>query len=356
MKNIKLKRNKKHKASSAGRITNETIAEHRERILAGGRKFKYPIQYTKHKLIINTMIISVASVILLLVGGWFLMYPMQNTSAIAYRITRIAMLPVGNVDGEPVRYSDYLVQYRASEYYLNKYGEVKVNSKDWYVQLDDIKYRSMNLAQQAAYARKLARTYNITVSRKDVNDFIGQERTTVNGRVSQETYDASIRMLYGESADDYRLIVENGLLKNKVSFAMDNLAKQQADRALALLKTNGDFAKTIGLINKKSSDNSKVSAGNSGSVNVSSKFNGLRVSDVSKIPVGGLSNIIKSTNDDGYYIAKVVAKTEKKITFEYIHIPLTAFKEQFEKLKKDGKVSEYISIPKNNQSSVVTGQ
>ena len=57
MKNIKLKRNKKQKASSAGRITNETIAEHRERILAGGRKFKYPIQYNKHKLIINTMII-----------------------------------------------------------------------------------------------------------------------------------------------------------------------------------------------------------------------------------------------------------------------------------------------------------
>ena len=119
MKKIKLKRSKKQPAPAASRITNETIAEHREQILAGGRRFKYPIQYTKHKLIINTVLISMASIILLLVGCWAVMYPMQNTSTIAYRISRIAMLPVGSVDGEPVRYSDYLVQYRASEYYLN---------------------------------------------------------------------------------------------------------------------------------------------------------------------------------------------------------------------------------------------
>ena len=54
MKKIKLKRSKKQPAPAASRITNETIAEHREQILAGGRRFKYPIQYTKHKLIINT--------------------------------------------------------------------------------------------------------------------------------------------------------------------------------------------------------------------------------------------------------------------------------------------------------------
>ena len=158
-----------------------------------------------------------------------------------------------------------------------------------------------------------------------------------------------IRMLYGESADDYRLIVENGLLKNKVAFAMDATAKDQADKALSLLKSNGDFAKTVETINKQSTE-SKLSAGNSGSVDISSKFNGLRVSDISKTPVGGLSGITRSTNDDGYYIVKVVAKTDKKITFEYIHIPLTAFKSQFEQLKKSGKISEYITIPDNSQT------
>ena len=44
---------------SASRITNETVAEHREKVLAGGRKFKYPLQYQRHKLIVNTLIIGI---------------------------------------------------------------------------------------------------------------------------------------------------------------------------------------------------------------------------------------------------------------------------------------------------------
>jgi hypothetical protein len=31
------------------RITNETVAEHREKVLAGGRKFKYPVGTFVHK-------------------------------------------------------------------------------------------------------------------------------------------------------------------------------------------------------------------------------------------------------------------------------------------------------------------
>ena len=348
MKKIILKR-KKQTESVAHRITNETVAEHREQILAGGRKFKYPIQYSKHKLVINAVLVALASIVLLLVGGWVLMYPMQNTSIIAYRIARISMLPVGVVDGEQVRYSDYLIQYRASEYYLNKYGEVKSNSKDWSVQLDDIKYRSMNLAQQTAYARKLAKQYSVSVTAADIDTFIDQERTTVNGRVSQETYDASIRMLYGESAEDYRLIVENSLLKNKVAFAVDDAAKNQADKALSSLRSSGDFGKAVDVANAMSGG--KASAGRSGEVDLSGKFNGLRVSDVASVKVGGLSGVTASTNDDGYYIVKVTNKSDKKIAFDYIHVPLTAFKAQFEKLKSDGKIQEYISIPKSQQTT-----
>ena len=39
------------------RITNDTVAEHREKVLAGGRKLKYPLQYTKRKLVRNTILI-----------------------------------------------------------------------------------------------------------------------------------------------------------------------------------------------------------------------------------------------------------------------------------------------------------
>ena len=47
-------RRQKPEEEKPSRITNETVAEHREQILAGGRKFKYPVQYAKHKLVLNS--------------------------------------------------------------------------------------------------------------------------------------------------------------------------------------------------------------------------------------------------------------------------------------------------------------
>ena len=49
---------------------DETVAEHRERILAGGRKFKYPVQYARHRLVINAILVTLAALVLLAVIGW----------------------------------------------------------------------------------------------------------------------------------------------------------------------------------------------------------------------------------------------------------------------------------------------
>ena len=115
-KKLSISHLKRKKEQAPTRITNETVAEHRERILAGGRKFKYPIQYARHKLVINAILVSVAVAVLLIVIGWWQLYPMQNSSAFMYRLTRVIPVPVAIVDGEHVPYRDYLVQYRGSEY------------------------------------------------------------------------------------------------------------------------------------------------------------------------------------------------------------------------------------------------
>ena len=51
MKKITLRniavRKKKAEPEVPSRITNDTVAKHREQILAGGRRFKYPVQYIK---------------------------------------------------------------------------------------------------------------------------------------------------------------------------------------------------------------------------------------------------------------------------------------------------------------------
>jgi hypothetical protein len=342
MKKLTIKR-RKQAPEAPTRITNETVAEHRERILAGGRKFKYPIQYARHKLVINAILVTLAAVLLLAVIGWWQLYPMQNASAFMYRLTRIIPVPVAVVNGEQVPYRDYLVQYRGSEYYLSKYGEVKLDSKDGRTQLDYIKRQSLDKAEQVAYARQIARSRSISVSEADVNSFIDQERNTANGRVSQETYDASIRMLYDESVSDYRLTVRNGILKNKVAFAIDQDASAQVTKATELLKSNNnDFAKTAESL--ASMKGGKVTAGQSGMIDTTSKYGGLRVSDVAKIKKGETSGALKSTTDDGYYFVTVVDKSDTQVNFSYLHIPLTTFADNFAKLKSDGEIKEYISV------------
>lgn len=340
---IKQLRRKQQKPVAPSRITNETVAEHREQILAGGRKFKYPIQYARHKLVINAIIVVVVALVLLLILGWWQLYPMQNSSAFMYRLTRIIPVPVATINNEPVPYRDYLVQYRSSEYYLDKYGEIKLGTADGRRQLDYIKRQSLDKAEQTAYARQLARQHNIMVNPADVDSFIDQERNTANGRVSQETYDASIQMLYDQTTNDYRLSVANGILKNKVAFAVDSDASAQVKQAESLIAAaNGDFAKVTEQM--ASSKGGKVSAGQSGMIDKTSKYGGLRVSEVAKGEKGAFLGTLKSTTDDGYYIVKLLDKTDTQVNFAFIHIPLTKFSADFSKLKSSGKIQEYIAV------------
>ena len=341
----KLPKRLRPKADEAApsRITNETVAEHRERILAGGRKFKYPVQYARHKLVFNALLVTVAAAALLVLIGWWQLYLVQNSSSFMYRITRILPVPAAVVSGEQVPYRDYLVQYRGSEYYLEKYGEIKLNTDDGKRQLDYIKRQSLDKAEQVAYARQLARQHHIVASEKDVDEFIDKERNTANGRVSLETYNASIKMLYDQTTDDYRLSVANGILKTKVAFVVDTNATKQVETALKLsTASSGDFAKVAGEM--AGSKGAVTVAGQSGMVDVTSKYGGLRVGEVAKLSIGQMSGVLRSTTDDGYYIVKLLNKTDSQVDFTYIHIPLAKFNEDFAALKKNGKVHEFIKL------------
>ena len=348
MKKLPIKKLRRQKnvdeTAPSSRITNETVAEHRERILAGGRKFKYPIQYARHRLVINALLVTFVSLVLLVALGWWQLYIAQNSSTFLYRVTRILPVPVAMVNGEQVRFSDYLVQYRGSEYYLNKYGEIKFNTADGKRQLDYIKRESMNKAIADAYARQIAQQKDLTVSGKDVDAVIDQQRNTANGRISQETYDASSMMIYGWSPSDYRLAVEHSILRSRVAFAIDDNASKQVEQVSTIIKQQPDvdFAKVAEQM--ATSAGGKVIAGQSGLVNNVSTFGGLQVSEVAKLEQGKVSGVIKSSTDDGYYFVRVLNKNDTQVNFAYLHVPLTKFNNDLAQLKKNDKITEYIKI------------
>lgn len=344
MKKLPFRKRKEAKKVIPTRITNETVAEHRERILAGGRRFKYPMQYARHRLVFNTILVAVAAVVLIGILGWWQLYPAQNTSSFFYRVTRVLPLPVASVDGEAVRYSDYLMYYSSSAHYLQQSEQVNLGSKDGKRQLDYYKRQTMDNVEADAYAQKLARSLHISVSQDRVNKVIDDDRNTANGRISQETYDASALSILGWSVDEYRQAAERKLLRQDVSYAIDTEAKNKAAKAATLLQAkDADLSQVAAALGGEG--NGKVTAGVSGLVPRTNRDGGLSTAAV-KLEKGQVSPAIKTTTGDGYYFVKVLDKTDTQINYAYIRIPLTAFSDKLAALKKSGKIHEYISIPK----------
>ncbi|MBQ1392023.1 MAG: hypothetical protein IIY81_00495, partial [Lachnospiraceae bacterium] len=52
----------------------EKVEERREEVLAKGRKFKYPFQWTRHRVVINTILIALVVFAMIFIGGWLALY------------------------------------------------------------------------------------------------------------------------------------------------------------------------------------------------------------------------------------------------------------------------------------------
>lgn len=336
-------RKKTQVAESPTRITNDTVKEHRERILAGGRRFKYPMQYARHKLVFNTIIISVIALLLMALFLWWQLYPMQNSSTFFYRITRVLPIPVASVDSQPVRYSDYLMKYRSDIHYRQQKEQTNLSTPDGKRQSDYDKTQAMADAVADAYAAKLAGQRHITVSNKQIDDSITQQRQSSDGEVSMATYNASILDYLGWSPSEYRHEIEKKLLRQEVSYAIDTTAAQQKDAIAAKLAQPGADMEQIANQAGGKGD-AKVQYGVSGWVPRSNQDSG-RSEVAGKLKKGEISPSFRSTTGDGYYFVKLLDSNTDQVSYAFIKVPLTAFSQKLEAVKKAGKVHYYIDLP-----------
>jgi hypothetical protein len=341
MKKLRLRRSS-NKPVVPTRITNETVAEHRERILAGGRRFKYPMQYARHRLVLTTVLITIVALILIILVGWWQLYSVQNTNTFFYRVTRVLPLPVASVDGEAVNYGDYLMYYNSSAHYLEQSEQVNLQTPDGMRQAAYIKRKSLDIAIANAYANKLARGLHISVSDTRVDQVTDMARNTSTGRISQETYDASALSILGWSPSEYRQDTKSKLLLQDVSYTIDTKAKQDEEKAATLIKQGEtDFDKIAAALGGTS--DTKPTTGVSGLVPLANQDGGLSTAAAS-LQKDQISSVIRTTTGDGYYFVKQLDKSATQVSYAYLRIPLTEFTRRLADLKKSGKIQEYITI------------
>ena len=351
---------KSKKAPTSLRITNDNISEHREDILAKGRKLKYPMQYSKKRLIVISIVVVVAAVTTF--GLWLnnALYKQQQTGDFFFSVTKILPLNVASVDGQPVRYQDYLRRLRADVHYYLNHEHRSFNSDEGEVELNYHKRKDLDVAEKAAYVEYLAEQNDISVSMDEVDAEIAAMREA-NGE-TEEGLISTLESYYGWSMSDYRLTTHDQMLEQAVSYAIDNEAKETADEVLERLQAGADFSVVAG--NGTSGDTTQQTGSVSSAQTLPNVQNGgtitAKTTDqdptgvvqaVSNLSVGELTEVgkMRSNNTNYYYIARLDAKDGEDIQYSLILIKLTKLDDDFAKLRADGKIEEYISVPESDE-------
>lgn len=326
---------------TGGRITNETVAEHRERILAGGRKFKYPMQYTKHRvLIISVFIVIIAAFSFLGFAAWQL-YVVQNTDKFIYRLTQALPAPVAKVDGQWVRYSEYLRELRSSIHYFSTKEALNFNSDDGKRQLEYQKRLALDKSIESALVTKLAREQQVSVSSNEVNDFVNQQVNNNRLGLTEQSFAQVIQDYYDWSLDEYKDSVRRQLLRKKVAAKLDVDSRARIDKALGSLQAGADFAQVV----KDESDDplNKEQGGDIGFVSVDANDPSGLIAAARTLQPGQYTAVIEGV--DGFYIVKLIEKRgETELRLARIFVKYKALDAKITELKQKSEISELIKV------------
>lgn len=329
------KKEQKQKKQLPTRITNDTVAEHRERVLAGGRKLKYPVQYTRRKLVLNTIIISFVALLALVALLFVQLYVVRSTGEITYRITRVLPLPVAKVDTQYVRYSDYLLYHRSTMAALGNQAALPEGDENRAQEVEFQQQQALDRALEDAYARMIAKELNITVSSEEVEELIRTQRE--GSGLSENAYEAVVNDHLHWTMDELRRAMYHTLLRHEVAFAIDETAKTVSEDVQSRLSGGTSLADVAEALSDDVAYHADVI------VPIDNFDGGLSLS-ASDIEVGETSSAVRTLAGDGYYFITRSEAAEGFVRYSYIRVPLTKFAEDFADTRNSDNTQVFIKI------------
>lgn len=316
----------------------EKVDERREEVLAKGRKFKYPLQWTRHRVVVNTILISFIVLALIAIGGWFALYKLGRTDDLLFRVTKIIPVSVASVDSENVLFSDYLMFYRSSITSIERQSGSQFDSGSIEELHFEYKRAALDEAEDYTFALKLAKELGITVSDEEVEDEFNRHLNIGGINRSEEGFVKIIEDNFGLTKNEYLRMLYLTLVKAKVEMEIDENANRIAKKVESTLAENNSYsnvAETLG---------DEIIYEETGGLVDSKNIDGGRASEAIKLQPGESSGRFVSMNGDGYYYVKLVDKTEAEVNFVSIKVPFTEFDKRVNELRTTDKISEYIEI------------
>jgi hypothetical protein len=328
--------------SNLPRITNETVAEHREEVLSSARKYIYPLQHSRDRIIKISIVLFVAAIIAFFAYCTLALYKFNSTSAFIYEVTRVIPFPVAKAGKAYVSYENYLFELRHLMHYYQTQQKENFNDPKTAGHLTKLRQDSLQKVIDDAYVKQLAEKNKITVSNREVDDQIGlvksQNRLGSNDQMLKDV----LNQFWGWSVDDFRRELKTQLLRQKVASSLDVTAHAKANNALAELNAGTDFGAVAG---KYSEDDATKSKGGQypGTVGKTSRDVAPQVVDaLFKLQPGQVSQII----DTGYSleIVKNISISGDKVQGAHIMFRLEPVSKYLKPLQEEGGMQHFIQV------------
>lgn len=223
------------------RITSDTVAEHREQVIKKARKYMFPLQQARHRIIGITVTLLVTASIVFLGYCTLALYRFHSSSTFIYKVSQVVPFPIARSGGKFVSYEDYLFQLRRYTHYYESQLKLDFESAEGKQQLEAFRKQALASVVDNAYVKTIAKEQNVTVSDEDIDRQIQLLREENRLGNSDEVFEDVLQDYWGWSVSDFRRSLRDQLLAQNLVAKLDTEAAVKANEALTKLRSGADF-------------------------------------------------------------------------------------------------------------------
>ncbi len=341
-KSLRRKKSTPPEGASSERITNETIAAHREEILGSARKYVYPLTHSKHRLVTVSLTLFFLALVIFFSYCVVSLYRLQTQSTFLHRITQVIPFPIARIGSDFVAYENYLFELNHYTFYYRTQQKVDFDSQAGKQQLAEYKKQALGKVINDAYIKRLAEQKGIAVSDRELDDAIAIIRSQNRLGSSNKEFETVLKDFWNWSVQDFRRSLHRQLLAQKLASSLDAGAHNRAKAAYAQLKAGKDFAEVA----KSSSEDpaAKQSGGQYGFLidKTNRDISPQTIDALFKLKPGQYSQPV----DVGYglEIVKNIEQKDNKIRAAHILVNFKDIAGQLNELRDSQKTHSYIKL------------
>lgn len=238
---VEAKRAENEPPKTVPKITNTAIPEHREEVLSSARKFIYPLQHSKHKIVLISTTIVVSALLIFFAYTTISLYRLGANSNFMYKVTQIVPFPIARIGHEFIAYENYLFELRRYMHYYETQQKLDFNSESGQQQLQEFEQRALDRVVTLAYVKQIAKEKDITVTDQEVDaqvQLLKDQNRLGNG---DQVFEDVLQDYFGWDVADFKRYLAQEILIQKVVAALDTQTQDRANAAYAELQAGTPF-------------------------------------------------------------------------------------------------------------------